>query len=306
MDETEEMLDDISPARIVLNELQGLIEGAIALLPALAAALVILVLTWAAAWLAGATFARLLRRSRARPSLIEAMTTLTHSIVWIVGLMVAAMALFPNLTPANLVAGLGIGSIAVGLAFRDTFENFLAGFLILLRRPMRIGDDIRCEGVTGRVERITIRDTYVRKRSGELTLLPNSYLFKNPVEVLTDRDLRRISLVVGVAYGEDVDEARAVIQQAMEPVAADQSDRGVQVFATTFNAYSVDFMVRWWVASAPIDEHRSRDRAVSAIKQALDAAGIEIPFPYRTLTFKHPLSLARESGEPEAADRAED
>ena len=62
---------------------------------------------------------------------------------------------------------------------------------------MRIGDDIECEGVTGRVEEITIRDSYIRRRSGELILVPNSFLYKNPVRVLTDRPKRRIDLTVG-------------------------------------------------------------------------------------------------------------
>jgi small-conductance mechanosensitive channel len=281
----------IEPLRIIQDQILGLARSAAALVPNLIAALLALALTFAIA--AGITrlVARLLRRTRTRPSLQSAMVTLIRIAVWVFGLLVAATILFPNLTPTKLLAGLGLGSIAIGLAFKDIFENFLAGILILIRQPMRIGDDIECEDISGRVEEISIRDTYVRKRSGELILVPNSYLYKNPTRILTDHPKRRIDLTVGVAYGEDVDAARDVIRNAVEGLATVDADQRIDVFAKEFNSSSIDFMVRWWAGSTPIDEHRSRDQAVTAIKAALDTAGIEIPFPYRTLNFKEPLSL---------------
>ena len=236
---------------------------------------------------------RLLLHEHARPSLRVAARTLTRIGIWIIGLLVTATIVFPNLTPTKLLAGLGLGTIAIGLAFKDIFENFLAGIFILLRKPMRIGDDIECESVTGRVEEITIRDSYIRRRSGELVLVPNSFLYKNPVRVLTDRPKRRIELTVGVAYGEDVDNARAVIRGAFEGLTTPDPEQRVDVFAHSFGESSIDFVVRWWTGSTPIDEHRSRDEVAAAIKRALDASGIEIPFPYRTLTFREPIRIAQ-------------
>lgn len=283
----------IEPLRIVAGQVNGLARGAVALAPNLLAAGLILLLAWVVSFAVGRLIRNVMRRSRARPSLIEAVSKLVRILVWVMGALVAATVVFPDLTPAKLLAGLGIGSIAIGLAFKDIFENFLAGFLILMRKPMRIGDDIDCEGVSGQVEAISIRDTFIRKRSGELVLVPNSFLFKNPLKILTDRPERRIDVVVGVAYGEDVDAARQVILTAVEDVTQRDTSTPVQVFAQTFNSSSIDFLVRWWAESPPIEEHKSRDAVVAAIKAALDEAGIEIPFPYRTLTFKEPLRLAR-------------
>lgn len=281
----------VKPLAIVTEQLNGLAEGTIALLPHFIAAGVILIITFGVAFLVGRIVERLMRRSRARQSLIDAIVKLARITLWLLGILIAITIIAPNLTPTKLLAGLGLGSIAIGLAFKDIFENFLAGFLILMRKPMRIGDDIECEGLSGQVEHISIRDTFLRKRSGELILVPNSFIFKNPVKILTDRDLRRISIVVGVAYGEDVDKARDVIMEAILSVEKRDQMRGVDVFATEFNASSIDFLVRWWASSTPKDEHQSRDEAVATIKRALDEAGIEIPFPYRTLTFKEPLRL---------------
>ncbi len=281
----------MEPIRILTEQVQQLATQVVALAPNFLAAAVVLVLTFIVARFASLIARKILGRSGARPSLLSAVGTLVRLAIWIVGLLVAATIVFPNLTPTKLVAGLGIGSIAVGLAFKDTFENFLAGFLILLRKPMRIGDDIECEGLSGKVESISIRDTFLRKRSGELVIVPNSYLFKNPVEILTDRELRRISLVVGVAYGEDAAKARSVIEKAVASIERIDGEKPPQVFAREFNSSSIDFLVRWWTKSAPPDEHASRSEAVIAIKAALDEAGIEIPFPYRTLTFAEPLPL---------------
>jgi small-conductance mechanosensitive channel len=281
----------MEPLSIIRDQVLGLYVGAVALIPNLIAGTVIVLATWLSAMGLSRLLAGMFRRSRMRGSLASALLTLSRILVWLVGLMVAATIVFPNLTPASLLTGLGIGSLAVGLAFRDIFENFLAGMLILIREPMRIGDDIVCEGIRGRVELITIRDTYIRKRSAELVLLPNSFLFKNPIEVLTDRPMRRIELLVGVAYGEDVDAARQVIRDAFTDLETVDRNARIDVFAREFNSSSMDFLVRWWTGSTPIEEHRSRDEVAAAIKAALDRAGIEIPFPYRTLTFKEPLRV---------------
>lgn len=281
----------MEPFRILSDQLTSFAQAFIALTPSFLVAALILSLTFFLARFAGLAAKKILRRSKARPSLLSAIGAVIRLIIWITGVLIAATVIFPGLTPTKLVAGLGIGSIAIGLAFKDIFENFLAGFLILLRKPMRIGDDIDCLGLTGKVEEISIRDTFLRKRSGELLIVPNSYLFKNPVKILTDQKLRRISITVGVAYHEDTASAKEVIEKAIGTISKADSDRPAQVFAKEFNSSSVDFLVRWWTKSAPPNEHAARDKAVITIKAALDEAGIEIPYPYRTLTFAEPLNL---------------
>lgn len=196
----------------------------------------------------------------------------------------------------SLLAVLGLGSVAVGFAFKDIFENFLAGVLIMLRKKMRIGDMIECEGVEARVEQITLRETYLRLLSAELTIVPNSYLFKNPVKIVTDSPRRRHEIIVGVAYRTDLDEAAEVIATAAQSIDVIDSERPVEVFAREFNDSSIDFTVRWWSGSEPVEMHRSRDKVVRAIKAALDQAGIEIPFPQVTNWFKEPLRVERGGG----------
>lgn len=195
------------------------------------------------------------------------------------------------MTPAKMLAGLGLGSVAIGFAFKDVFENFMSGAMIMLRKPMRIGDFIECEGLEGRVGNITIRDTYIRQTDDQLVLVPNNILYKNPVYVRTDKQKRMFTIICGVSYDTDLEHAADVIKGAVEGQDIVDTSKDVQVFAREFNSSSVDFTIRWWADSKPIDMHESRDKVVRAIKAALDEADIEIPFPYRTLTFKEPLSV---------------
>jgi len=277
---------------ILARQLWGMWAGLVALVPNLVIALVIIVLTWVAARFARGVVDRVTSRAAIRESLKQLIHTIVTIGIWIIGLIVAATIVLPGLTPASLVAGLGVGTIAIGFAFQDFFQNFLAGILIMVRKKMRIGDVIECEGIIGKVEHISLRETHVRKLSNELTIVPNATLFKNPVEILTDAAQRRHEIIVGVSYDTDLEQARTVIREAMTGIEIIDQDRRIDIFAREFNSSSIDFLVRWWAGSKPYDMHESRDRVVRAIKAALDRAGIEIPFPYVTHTFKETVPVS--------------
>ncbi|UOR14814.1 mechanosensitive ion channel family protein [Qipengyuania aquimaris] len=281
-------------------QLQEMAEGFVESLPSLAIALFIVIITWIVARFAVKISDMIVGRTEIRASLKNLVDTAVRLTIWIIGLFVAAVVVIPDLTPASLLAGLGIGAVAIGFAFQDIFENFFAGILIMLREKMRIGDIIECEGITGKVEHITLRETHVRKLSGELTVVPNSILFKNPVEIFTDEDQRRHEVVVGVSYDTNLDHAATVIRRAVEGIDDVLASKGIDIFAQEFNSSSVDFLVRWWAGSTPRSGWESKDKVVRGIKSALDEAGIEIPFPYVTHTFKEtvPVSKLGDSSKP--------
>lgn len=287
---------DLSPFAILTNRIEELLRGLITQLPNLIAAAVFLIATWLIARAARWFLSKVMFTKRMRPALKSALLVLVSTIVWLCGLLITATIALSGLTPGEVLAGLGIGSIAIGLAFKDIFENYLAGILLLLRKPMRIGDFIECESIDGRIEEVTIRDTFVRRTDGVLVILPNAFLYKNPVLVLTDLDLRRTTVNVGVGYGENIAGAQKVIRASVEGLQSIDKDRPVEIFAKAFGASSIDFEVTWWTGSGPLDIRRSRDEVVEAVKSALDDAGIEIPFPHRTLTFKEPLEVATDPG----------
>ena len=279
------------------DQLVDMGEGLVRALPNIGIALVVLLVTWIVARFGVRIADGLVGKTDIRPSLKNLIDTIVKLAIWIIGIFIAAIVVMPGLTPASLFAGLGIGAVAIGFAFQDIFENFMAGVLIMLREKMRIGDVIECEGITGKVEHITLRETHVRRLSGELTIVPNSMIFKNPVEILTDENQRRFDIVVGVSYDTNLDHAADVIRRSVEGVDAVDTDKPIDIFAQEFNSSSVDFLVRWWSGASPRGGWESKDGVVRAIKAGLDDAGIEIPFPYVTHTFKEAVPLGKDAGD---------
>ncbi len=293
----------MEPIQILLDQLREIARGAIELVPQIAVALVVILATAGLSKLGQNILRRVLSRTNLRQSLKELFTLLLSILIWIIGLMIAAVIVFPGLTPSSILAGLGIGSVAIGFAFKDVFENFLAGIIILFRREMRIGDHIECEDIEGEVSHIAIRESHIRQTDGQLVIVPNAILFKNPVIVRTDQSLRRVEIICGIAYDVDVDAARDVITTAVQSCdTVDQDDKPIQVFAKEFGSSSINFEVAWWTGSAPVDVRRSRDQVVAAIKRGLDEAEMEIPFPYRTLTFKEPLPVQNRAADQQSDD----
>ncbi|MEH6660266.1 MAG: mechanosensitive ion channel domain-containing protein [Parasphingorhabdus sp.] len=285
----------LNTLQILAAQLRSMWEGVVSLLPNLVIAIFLIISTWIVARFATKIADRLTTRTSMRPSLQELVDTLVKIAIWTVGLLIALTILLPDLTPGSLIAGLGVGTVAIGFAFQDIFENFLAGILIMLREKMRIGDYISCEGIEGKVEQILLRETHIRKMSNELTIVPNSILFKNPVEILTDHNSRRHEVIVGVSYDTDLEKARDVLRAAVKSSDSTDDQKPVDIFACEFNSSSVDFKLRWWSGSAQRDMHESRDQVIRLVKRALDDADIEIPFPYITHTFKEAVPMASQA-----------
>ena len=284
------------------NQLEGYATGFWQVLPQLILAIVFLLFVWMVSKVLSWVLPKTLRKAHMRRALVDVVMMLAVVGLWLFGVLIAVTIAFPTITPGRALTALGVGGVAIGFAFKDVFENFLAGVLLLIREPFSIEDYIDCENIEGQVEEITIRDTHVRQTDGQLVVAPNAMFFKNPVTIRTAKDVRRTTIICGVAYGEDVDEAREIIAQAVRGVDSVRDDvRDVEIFAQEFADSSINFEITWWTGSRPIDIRSSRDKVVAAVKRALDDAGIEIPFPYRTMTFKEPLSLTGDDAKGEDA-----
>ncbi len=278
---------------ILIERVNELVAGFVRMLPQLALALVVLVLAWAFAHLVRSITKKIASRAGLRPSLVSLLVTLAGILIWLFGILVALAVLLPGVDAGSLITVVGFSSIAIGFAFKDIFENFLAGILIMMRKKMRIGDHIECEEIEGRVEQITLRETYLRRLDSQLTIVPNAYLFQNPVRIITDADLRRHEIIVGVAYDTDLDHAAEIITGAIRGLDLVNRAKPVDVFAREFDDSSINFTVRWWAGSRQFEMHKSRDQVVRAVKRALDEAGIVIPFPQLTASFLEPLRVER-------------
>jgi len=193
-----------------------------------------------------------------------------------------------NVEVSGLVATLGIGSLAIALASQAALADTVSGFVIMLDRPYRIGDRIEIQelGTWGDVEDIGLRSTRIQTRDNRMIIVPNSVMGKSLIVNHSYPDSQyRIENNVGVAYGTDIEKARAVIVAAVRKVEGVLTDQPVEALFLEFGESALVFRIRWWLDSYT-DTRRMFDRVNTAIYKALKDASIEIPFPQRVLTHK--------------------
>jgi MscS family membrane protein len=203
-------------------------------------------------------------------------------------------------------AALGLGGLAISLAAKDTIADAIAGFIILVDRPFRIGDRIEIQGVGtwGDVTDIGLRTTRIRTRDNRMVIVPNSVIGSNQVINYSYPDPRyRIQTHVGVAYGTDIETARQVIVEAVRQVEGVLPDKPVDALYIEMGDSAMIFRVRWWIESY-IDARRMFDRVHTALQHALDEAGIELPYPTQTLSVQidgeaaeHRHQILKDAGE---------
>lgn len=193
-----------------------------------------------------------------------------------------------NIEISGVVATLGIGSLAIALAAQATLADTISGFVIMVDRPFRIGDRIEIQDLDtwGDVVDIGLRSTRVRTRDNRMVIVPNSVIGKSLIVNHSYPDSQyRIQIHVGVGYGTDIEEVRKVLVEAVSKVEGVLSDRPVEALFLEFGDSALVFRVRWWIDSY-VDTRRMFDSVNTAMYNALNVAGIEIPFPQRVVMHK--------------------
>lgn len=292
----------------VVESLKDLLGNSVKILPGIITALVIIMLTRYAAQFARKVADRIGRRTLDSKSLQLLLRKTAHITTWMFGIVLACILAFPGLNLGDIVATLGLGSVAVGFAFQDIFKNFLSGILILIQRPFRIDDQIIVNDYEGTVEQIDIRTTQIRTYTNEVVLIPNSDVFTNAVRVRTAYNFRRTDLAVGVDYNTSLPEAKGILQRTIEKVEGVLDEKTPEVDLVGFGDSSIDFVVHYWTNPRQPYVRQVQTRAIMAIKEALDAADIGIPYPIRTLYFynqeKYSDFMPNDSGEDGKSDRS--
>jgi small conductance mechanosensitive channel len=205
--------------------------------------------------------------------------------VWIAGILAAAIVLFPGLALGDIIALLGLSSVAIGFAFQDIFKNFLAGILLLVDQPFQVNDQIVVNDYEGTVRNIAIRATEVETYRGEMIVIPNSILFTNSVQVMTHNPTRRTDLAIGLDYNTPLEPAREVLQRAIEAVDGVLAAPTPEVDIVSFGDSAIDFVVRYWTRPQIAVVRRTRTKVMVALKTACDQAEFNIPYPIRTTYF---------------------
>ena len=187
-----------------------------------------------------------------------------------------------NLLP--ILGGLGVVGLAVGFAAQDILANLISGVTLLLDRPFRIGDWIRAEDQEGQVTGLTLRTTRIRTRDNEFVSIPNKEVAGAVVVNLSAGGPLRLNILIGVEYKERVDDVRRVLLAVMAAHPKIEADPAPVVLVQELNASSVDVIMRCWISETNIATYPTVVMQLTeAAKEALQASGMDIPFPHLQL-----------------------
>ena len=201
----------------------------------------------------------------------------------------------PNLSPADLIASLGVSSVAIGFAFQDILQNWLAGILILLRQPFEIGDQIEVNGYEGTVEKVQVRSTIITTYDGQRVVIPNNTVYNNSVKVKTAHDYIRSQYDVGVGYDENYMEAMKILKDTVTSIEGVTSEKPVETLVWDQADSWLTIRVRWWTKSDRASVVHTWSKVLHDTQKAMDDAGIDLPFPTQVeVQNAHDLKEARE------------
>ena len=218
-----------------------------------------------------------------RRTLKLAVGRIAHGLIASVGVLVSISAAFPGFTPGNLIGTLGIGGVAIGFAFKDIFENFLAGILILVTRPFNIGDQIIYGEYEGTVEQIHTRATYLKTYDGRRVVIPNAQLFTNSVTVNTAFGTRRLEYDFKIGARDDVARAKTIISRVLDHAEEVLPDPKADVVVTAFDGVNTTLRARWWSKSYIGDVLLAQHHVLSAAREALASADVVLAAPLRQI-----------------------
>lgn len=262
---------------LITEKLDQWINDGIQLLPNLIAAIVVFIVFYLAAKIAKQIVVkRIISDEKANLRIIVG--GLVKWAFLLTGLLFSATILLPSFSAGNLISSLGIGSVAIGFAFKDILQNWLAGMLILLKQPFKIGDVIAVSGYEGVVEAIETRSTVIKKFNAERIVIPNSQIYTSALEVKTAYPTRRFEYDVGIGYGDDINKATDIIQDVLGKTDGVSTEPAPDVATVDLAASWVTLRVRWWVDTTQASPYTVKSAIINGIKQAFDDNSIDMPF----------------------------
>ena len=196
---------------------------------------------------------------------------------------------------APIVGALGILGLAVSLAAQDTFSNFISGIILLIDRPFRIGDWVKIGDEFGKVEGLTLRTTRLRTPDNESVAIPNAVVAGGEIKNLSAGGPLRLRIPIGVAYRHDTRQVKKVLEPIAQGNPRVLPEPQPALLVTGLGDNSVEITLVLWIAQEDVPDYPViTAEIIEAAKLALDEAGIEIPFPQRTVWFPEPLKIIQE------------
>ncbi|MFP6610929.1 MAG: mechanosensitive ion channel domain-containing protein [Pirellulales bacterium] len=231
------------------------------------------------AWVAASWLGRLARKAMLKARLDETLTKFFSKFIrWAVLILalLACLGVF-GVETTSFAAVIGAAGLAIGLAFQGTLGNFAAGIMLLMFRPFKVGDIVNVAGQTGKVDEVELFTTTIDTPDNRRIIIPNGSVFGSVIENISHHSTRRVDVAVGSDYSADLDETRDILTRVATNVSGRLDDPEPAVVLLELGGSSIDWSVRVWCNSADfwgVKQALTRD-----VKNALDQAGIGIPFP---------------------------
>jgi small conductance mechanosensitive channel len=242
----------------------------------LLAVIVLLIGLWVIARVV-ALMGRGMDRAGTEPTLARFLRSLVS--IGLKALLFISVASMIGVETTSFIAILGAAGLAVGLALQGTLANFAGGVLVLMFRPFKVGDYIEAQGVAGTVHSIQIFNTVINTPDNKRIIVPNGAISNGIITNYSTEPTRRVDLVFGIGYGDDIAKAKQVITDVLAAEDRLLAEPAPLIVVGNLGANSVDLTVRVWVNSA--DYWGVNFALTEQVKLAFDAAGISIPFPQR-------------------------
>ncbi len=265
---------------------QGFLQRALDFLPHLIVALIVFAVTLFTAGPAANWVARRAGKKITDQGTLQLLSILARWTVLITGTLVALDQVNFNIT--GFVAGLGIAGITVGFALQDITRNFIAGIILLIRKPFTIGDEVEIAGQVGSVYEINTRDTTLKSFDGDAVILPNINVFTATIINFTTLSDHRRTIRIRMPYEEDFEKATRVFLEAINNVEGVLNDPAATVLADELADAGITLVARFWVnreKNALPDVH---SRVIKAIKESAEKEGIDLPYPIQLVKVERP------------------
>ena len=253
-------------------------------LPSLVGAIIVAGITWGVAKLVRYIAYSWAKQTEGDSNTELLIGRLSYGAVWVIGIVIALGVM--GLDFGALLGALGLTSVAIGFSLKDVLSNYISGVILLAARPFRINDQVVIGSYEGTITQIQLRATTMKTYDGRVVYIPNQEVFQASIINNTASPRRRSSVLVGIDYGEDIGEAIAVINKVLLGMKEVETTPNPDVLVNELAASTVNLEIRFWVDSRRSGFLATTSRVAQAVKEALEAAGIDMPTDIYTLILR--------------------
>lgn len=277
----------------LIEKLQGWLSAIIESIPNLILAILVMFTAYFIARYTRKFVLKLVEKRVDQKSIANIIAKISAVVVVAAGLFLALGILNLSKMLTSLLAGAGVAGLAIGLALQGTLSNTFAGVVISFRKRIQLGNWVETNGYSGEVVDVNLKEFVLKEADNNLVIIPNKMILENPLKNYSLTTRMRVVLECGVGYESDLEEVERLTKETIANKFEQVNDpEDVEFYYTEFGGSSINYMCRFWIdAESMLEKLKAKTRAIIEVKKAYDKAGVNIPFPIRTLQFDNKLNL---------------